>query len=274
MATVFQAEIHAIRRAIPFIKEAITPGEAIRIMCDSQAAIKALESIDTTSGMVLRTKEALNDLGKNYNVEIHWIKAHVDHRGNELADILAKTGCNLKTDNDTPVSYAHIKATINQKMYDEWDRRWQMQGDCRQTFLFFPCADKAKSKKICRLNRHDLGIMVRYLTGHAHLRRHNKIAKTPQPVFYEYPEMKYNMEDPDDWFTDTFDRQITCRLCKLKGREETPYHLVTECLGAWRARMTYLGCYSMEGEDTITWEPSALLQFFKHFDLENKPNTL
>ena len=82
------------------------------------------------------------------------------------------------------------------------------------------------------------------------------------------------MEDPDDWFTDTFDRQITCRLCKLKGREETPYHLVTECLRAWRARMTYLGCYSMEGEDTITWEPLALLQFFKHFDLENKPNTL
>ena len=52
MATVFQAEIHAIRRAIPFIKEVITPGEAIRIMCDSQAAIKALETTDTTSGIL------------------------------------------------------------------------------------------------------------------------------------------------------------------------------------------------------------------------------
>ena len=116
--------------------------------------------------------------------------------------------------------------------------------------------------------------MVRYLTGHAHLRRHNKIANTPQPVFYEFPEMAYNMTDPDDNYDKSFDRQVTCRLCKLKGREETPFHLVSECLGAWRARMTYLGCYSMEKVNPISWEPTSLLQFFKHFDLENKPNTL
>ena len=273
-ATVFQAEIHAIRRAIPFIREEIKPGETIQIMCDSQAAIKALDSTDTTSEMVLRTKELLNNLGKDYVITINWIKAHVEHKGNELADILAKTGCGLTPEEETPVSYAHVKATINQKLYQEWDRRWQAQGDCRQTFQFFPCTDRSKSKKICKMNRHDLGIMVRYLTGHAHLRRHNKIAKTPQPVFFEFPEMSYKFKDPDDWYTDPFDRQITCRICKLKGREETPYHLVTECLGAWRARRTYLGCYSMEGENPIQWEPPGLLEFFKHFDLENKPNTL
>ena len=93
---------------------------------------------------------------------------------------------------------AHVKETINQELYKAWDRRWQTQGDCRQTFQFFPCIERGKSKKICKMSRADVGIMVRYLTGHAHLRRHNKIAKTQQPTFVEFPEMKYMLQDPDD----------------------------------------------------------------------------
>ena len=69
-----------------------------------------------------------------------------------------------------------------------------------------------------------------------------------------------------------FDRDVMCRLCQLSGREETPYHLATECLAAWRTRYDHLGGYSFESEDTLRWDPSDLLQFFKHFDLENKPN--
>ena len=182
-ATVFQAEVHAIRMAIAFLREMVEPGTTIHIMSDSQAAIKALENIDTKSQMVLKTKEALNLLGQDYIVVISWIKAHVNHKGNEMADTLAKAGCKLPPNNETPLSYAHIKEVIKEKMYNEWDRRWQLQGDCRQTFLFFPCIDRGKSKKLTKMCRFDLGIMVRYLSGHAHLRRHNKIAKTPQETF-------------------------------------------------------------------------------------------
>ena len=27
------------------------------------------------------------------------------------------------------------------------------------------------------------------------------------------------------------DREVTCQLCKLVGKEKTPYHLAAECLG-------------------------------------------
>ena len=158
-------------------------------------------------------------------------------------------------------------------MYREWNLRWQTQGDCRQTFLFFPCIDRGKSKKITKMCRKDLGIMVRYLTGHAHLRRHNKIANTPQPVFSDLPQMRYKLTDPDDYMEEK-DRQTTCRLCKLAGREETPFHLAHDCLRAWETRLNLLGCYSFEHEDIVPWEPTALLKFFKHFDLENQPSTL
>ena len=116
--------------------------------------------------------------------------------------------------------------------------------------------------------------MVRYLTGHAHLRRHKDIANTQQPVFMDLPQMKYTLEDPDENHIGDFKRQITCRVCKLKGREETPFHLAAECLGAWEPRLNLLRRYSFETEDVLPWEPQALLQIFKLFVLENKPNSL
>ena len=72
----------------------------------------------------------------------------------------------------------------------------------------------------------------------------------------------------------TYDKEVTCRLCKLNGKEETPYHLATECLGAWRTRFDLMGCYSYSQDEPFDWDPKTLLQFFKHYDLENQPNWL
>ena len=81
------------------------------------------------------------------------------------------------------------------------------------------------------------------------------------------------MLDPDDMHTGNYDSDIVCRLCKLKGTEETPYHLDAKCMGAWQQRRELLGCYSYKRESPMPWEPDSLLQFFKHFDLESGENT-
>ena len=117
-----------------------------------------------------------------------------------------------------------------------------------------------------------MGILIGYTTGHAHLRRHNKIANTMSPMQVTNPMPKYNLEDPDDNFQGTYDKEIVCRLCQLKGTEETPFHLLQNCLATWSARRELLGSYTFEGERIITWEPMALVRFYKEFDLENKPN--
>ena len=145
-------------------------------------------------------------------------------------------------------------------------------GTCRQTFEFYPCVDENKSKKIIKLNRHNMGILVRHTTGHAHLRRHNKIANTKQPMRVLNPQPLYTMEDPDDNHAGPYDDEVMCRLCQLKGTEETPFHLIRDCLATWETRRELLGSYTFEGERIITWEPMALVRFFKRFDLENKPN--
>ena len=125
-----------------------------------------------------------------------------------------------------------------------------------------------------KMNRFDLGIIVRYTTGHAHLRRHNKIANTPQECFYDLPEMKYNLVDPDDESGPGIDRDQVCRLCKIKSKAETPHHMATECLRIWRTRWDKLGYPCFANDDSFNWKAGQLLEFFKHFDLENKPNTL
>lgn len=134
-----------------------TPGSVINIMCDSQAAIKALESVETTNKLVKETKLALNALSETHHVTINWIKAHVNNKGNEIADRAAKTGRRLKDRTEVPLSqaYIYIKSIIKDLMYKEWNIRWQTAGDCRQTFLFFPCTDASKSKIISKMCRKD-----------------------------------------------------------------------------------------------------------------------
>ena len=69
-ATVFQAELQAIRLSCALIRGCIATGEHVTIMSDSQAAIKALENPDTSSKLVEITKNALNSLGAEYQISI------------------------------------------------------------------------------------------------------------------------------------------------------------------------------------------------------------
>ena len=111
-------------------------------------------------------------------------------------------------------------------------------------------------------------------TGHAHLRRHNKIAGTMQPTAIPFPENQYNIQDPDElkYKHHPDDYAIRCRLCKIKGSQETPTHIFKECLGVWRERLQFFGNYCHDNEEYTSWNPSSLLGFFKTLDLENKPN--
>ena len=193
--TVFQAELQAIRLACSLIDTTIPKGEVINIMVDSQAAILALDNIDTNSEIVKHTKNALNKIGEDYTVIINWIKAHVNNLGNEIADRAAKTGSMLQPTCQIKNSKAQVKAIIDNHIYNVWDREWQTLPNCRQAFEFYKNIDRAKSKKIYKLNRYDLGILIQYTTGHAHLQRHNKIANTEQPKAYS-PHMKYKMDNP------------------------------------------------------------------------------
>ena len=195
-------------------------------------------------------------------------------KGNEIADKLAKTGSMIQPTCDFGQSQASVKSIINDDMYRKWNIRWQTEETCRQTFNFYKAIDKGLSKKIYKMNRHNLGIIMRYTTGHAHLRRHNYIANTANPIPIPFPENQHKLVDPDEHMfkanPDLY--QTRCRLCNLRGSEETPTHIFKECLAVWRERLQYLGAYTFEHDEHTHWDPISLLGFFKELDLENRPN--
>ena len=65
----------------------------IKILSDSQAAIKALNNSRITSKSVLTALECMETLALKVNhLTLAWIKAHVGTEGNEQADQAAKEG--------------------------------------------------------------------------------------------------------------------------------------------------------------------------------------
>ena len=85
-STVFQAEILAIKIAMIRLNEILQPTDQyIKLFCDSQAAIQAINHYEIRSLAVKDSVSALNLIGQKVNrLEINWIKAHVGHPGNEL----------------------------------------------------------------------------------------------------------------------------------------------------------------------------------------------
>ena len=110
-STVFQAEIHAIKRAAEQLTTLGLNNRNVRIRSDSAAAIKALNKLTVDSNTVKECNEALNVLAQNNKIEIKWVKAHIGIEGNEKADQLAKEGCtNTETPNELPIPSCSVKS--------------------------------------------------------------------------------------------------------------------------------------------------------------------
>ena len=100
---------------------------------------------------------------------------------------------------------------------------------------------KSKTDTLLKYPRGIVSQVVRFLTGHAFLRRQNKIVLTG-----------LNPPPGDN----------SCRLCEDSEYEETPHHIIVECdrLCNWRAET--LGQYILE--EFPGWNPLPLIKFLGH----------
>ena len=83
----FQAEIFAIMA----IRESVLrgyKGRTITIFNDSQAALKALESVTVKSKLVLKCLGFLNELATHNSIQLVWVPEREGILGNERADEL------------------------------------------------------------------------------------------------------------------------------------------------------------------------------------------
>ena len=204
-------------------------------MTDNQALVKALVNKETDSDIIYQTKSSLNHWGLEKDLHIHWIKAHNDYEGNELADMLAKDGAMGLGSGpmiETKKARKVAKTEVSNHIISLWNRRWKNGKDARQTRIFFPQIDLSKSNKIRKMNRTTIGSVIRAITGHDFRKRHEGLVRGVPAS--------------------------NCRFC-LK-EEETSAHIINNCPRLAQKRME---CFrtSFGSEVTPTWQPEQLAVF-------------
>jgi ribonuclease HI len=231
-ATVFQAEVEAINQGARFALDITIPSSInlslygdlrhheLYFIGDNRASLIAISNNLAKSRTVLNCTKNLSLLNRTHKITLHWIKAHSGQEGNERADHLAKLGTALPYPLDpphiipnllpTPIPFSHVKNRCKQQSLKLWNQQWANSQNCRQTKIFFPEVDIAKSNHLLRLNRDHFGRAMRWLTGHCFLNRHN---------FLLYP-------------TETTDP--LCRLCNME--DETSSHIICQCEALYLVR--------------------------------------
>ena len=234
LASVFQAEVHAIQMAMRHVTQNPEKfeGEILAVHTDSQAALKALTSSVARSKQVL---EAIHDIVKAQDVckvSIRWVKGHADNTGNEFADCLAKTGNGMGAEGPVPmipVSNSCVKSAINEEFLKRWQTRWEKRTDVKHSRLMCPEVDTKRVKRMVKFTRKELQQLAQIITGHCLLGRH----------------LSHWQEVPRE-----------CRLCD--DGLESPHHLLQECRTLTLEQMNF---WNRVGEGKLTGE--LLLSYFR-----------
>ncbi len=253
--SVFQAEVHAIDVAATRVRTLIQTNDImsaldfdkVNIISDSQAALQSLTAMHIKSKVVHNCIQHLNRLAALVPVELHWIKAHAGFRGNETADHLAYDGTRLNQDatrlglvgerHHIPKPLAHVHDVIETHVRRVWETAWLAITQCRQSKLFLSSIKPRLYQYMVSHDRKELGMLLRFITGHAFTQRHNH---TCDPITFPDP---------------------TCRVCG--GIDlETPIHVIAECDGLAQARHSVFGEHYLDAQGP-DWSPHKLLRFLK-----------
>ena len=244
--TVFQAEICAIKHCVENI-EILDISNDLIIYSDSQAALYALESHKLKQQCVKECADALNSIGTRKNVTLKYIKAHVGHVGNEIADMLAKKGTknvSKKVVVAPPISWA--KQQIENYSVNKWNSRWDSsKPKYRQTRNWYKKYNRKAAEFFISLSRQELGLVVQFLSGHNRLKRHQALL---------YPHLELDEK---------------CSKCKQKP--ETSWHLIADCPYFMSRRRDIFHVQDSLKENP-EWEPSQIIDFINKikFDSLNK----
>lgn len=213
-ATVFQAELRAIQLTCESLNE--YKNKVLNFHVDSLSALQSLQASHIKSRTVYDTVVLLNHLGTRNTVTLQKIKAHnpeAETDGNDMADKMANEGANLPDhmmNTHIHETRTSMKNYIKNKSHEAWQKHWQDLPELRQSKLFLKGPDPKMWKDLRHMKKKKMSNVVRFITGHTFMRRHQTCLKTGK-------RGKCADEDPGS----------KCRLCDIG--EESPSHLATSC---------------------------------------------
>lgn len=173
LATVFQAEVLAIRECMRLCLERGTKGRHVLVHSDSRAAINALAKPHTDSAIVWDSMQLINEVGENNKITLVWIPGHQGFYGNEEADRLAKLGTEEEPVRQmVGIPFAIGKSFIQSRLKRQHLHLWQTREECRQAKLLMIAPTPNRTKELLTLGRARLRLGIGLLTGHNALRSH------------------------------------------------------------------------------------------------------
>ena len=251
-ANIFQAELKAIQLACDILQTheifAGTGKPELIIFSDSLSSLQALASTEIKNSIVKETHDMLNEIGRYRQLELHWIKAHNNYRGNEIADQEAKLGTRKPVEIQLPIPKREIRNIIEANTKKIWQSKWKTQLKSKTMERLMPELDLSLASQIMKLSRNDMSIAVQYLTGHNFLLHHEK-----KMVKGEDRKLFLNSK---------------CRLCNRE--EETTEHMIFRCDALAMKRAATLGTYFLD-PDKDQLNLHDVVEFIKTADLENHP---
>ena len=255
--TVFQAEMFGILQAARYIlhhaETLQIQNTSIAIYSDNQSVVKTLCHHEVNSELTLETITKLNEVVRTCqsSLVIRWCKGHVNHRGNNKADLRAKEGAeqvDLLVPNPPKRTYESIKAEIKRLTVEAWDDRWQNhcppEARCRQTKAFFPTLNQRLANEIIACKRSVLSKIILVISGHNFLNYHRNIIDNNL--------LKYGVIEESEV------QSAKCDLCYLPGQTEdsrpvqSSIHIFGSCEKFMDCRLRLFGDYEVELPFSLT----------------------
>lgn len=239
-----QAEQIAILKALETIPEGTNGKEqgAVAIYTDSQITIDSLNNSSNHNQLIESIRSKIRILKQNnWEIALSWIKAHAGHRGNELADQLAKQAAN---DNQIPVCYNRIPKSqvlkeLQETTLNKWERQWQTTTKATVTKSFFPSVKDRLQFKISVTPNFTV-----FVTGHGRLRSY-------------YHRFKI-MDNPQ---------------CPCNAAMQTVDHIIYECIILAKERNSLKAKISIKGGKWPVSKSDMLMKYKKPFlDFVNNVN--
>jgi len=129
-----------------------------------------------------------------------------------------------------------VKQQLFLHALSEWNHWWQAQKEYRQTKKFFREVDLRRSRIILKQERSDIGLLIRWLTGHNFLRYHRSLLDKTG---------------------------LTSPMCRFCGTEpETAFHIILHCPAFDKERRLILRIEQPD-QDPADIPIASLLRFIK-----------
>lgn len=121
----------------------------ITIHTDSKITLQSLKNQKNHRYLIDEIRKKAIDLRKhNWHITFTWIKAHVGHHGNELADKLAKEAAGKGVASYSKIPLCEIAHQLREKSLKQWQTQWDRTTKASITKEFFPSVKDRLDTKI------------------------------------------------------------------------------------------------------------------------------